>query len=410
MKFELNYHIKREAKNDIHFNLDTSYPIDAGILGVFGQSGTGKSSFLKALAGLAPRASYSIELDNTTYSNAVAADNPCVYVGADSVLFDHLDVLGNLKLVENHGKAAKERCLDIKELISLCAIEHLLSQPTAALSSGEKQRVIFARALLSGKKLMLLDEAFSALDWPARRYFIELLKTLKRQHKLRFILVSHSMRVLALVCQHIWVLQEGKFVWQADLNAALDKMMLCNNAVENTSAQTDSTVHTNRYGQFPNELLYARTNDTSVSVFSETLFSVIELSYLEDDSVDKQLQVWELPAHKNTPAQTILIRHNAEHASVKHSNVHNNVRASFLLDADRISLTFEKHTQTSMLNCIQGIVVGIDEANEHSAISSGVMIRLNANGQILRALISKRSLIDMQIRTGDTIFALFKAL
>jgi molybdate transport system ATP-binding protein len=378
MKLELDYRIKRYAKDDIHFKVNTSYALDAGILGVFGKSGTGKTSFLKAIAGLTSDTAYRIELDAITYSNIAAANNPCVYVGADSVLFDHIDVLANLTLVVKHSLSASQRCLDIDEVIHLCAIEHLLAQPIAALSSGERQRVIFARALLSGKKLLLLDEAFSALDWSARLYFIELIKKLKHQYDLRFILVSHSLKELALLCKHIWVLQEGCFVLQADVNTALDMMLL---------------------------------SDSKIQAYSESLFSVLDLKYLQDDALDAHLQVWQLLAVDAADAQTIFIRRSAQTQIEKMNASDKSILTSFVIDANRISLSYDKPTQTSMLNCIRGEVASIhDVGSGGEYLPSGVMIKLSVNGQALRALISKRSFIDMQIKIGDQIFALFKAI
>jgi ABC-type molybdate transport system ATPase subunit len=64
-----------------------------------------------------------------------------------------------------------------------------------------------------------------------------------------------------------------------------------------------------------------------------------------------------------------------------------------------------------MLNCIRGEVASIhDVGSGGEYLPSGVMIKLSVNGQALRALISKRSFIDMQIKIGDQIFALFKAI
>jgi ABC-type molybdate transport system ATPase subunit len=293
-------------------------------------------------------------------------------------LFDHIDVLANLKLVTRHSLSAPQRCLEIDEVINLCAIEHLLAQPIAALSSGEKQRVIFARALLSGKKLLLLDEAFSALDWSARLYFIELLKRLKNQYELRFILVSHSLKELSLVCKHIWVLQEGKFVLQADVNTALDMMLL---------------------------------SDNRVQAYSESLFSILALHYLHDDALDEQLQVWQLSASGAAEAQTVFIRGSSGVQRDREDALSKSMLTSFIVEANRISLCYEKPTQTSMLNCIQGEVTSIHDIGSGGAyLPSGVIVKLSVNGQALRALISKRSFIEMQIKRGDRIFALFKAI
>lgn len=375
MKFELSYFIQRSNKSDIRFNIKDSYSLDVGILGIFGQSGTGKTSLLKALAGLLPNASYAINLDDHNYQNVAAAHNPCVYVGADAVLFEHIKVLDNLKLVIKHSKFAVNSVMELEQVVSICAIEHLLQQPIIELSSGEKQRVVFARALLSGKRVILLDEALSALDWSARLYFIDLVKKLKNQYDIYFIMVSHSLKELALCCNDIWVLQEGTFILQAAANIAVDKI--------------------------------SSSNVSEV----ENLFSVLDLSFIKKDELDEELEIWELSAHNDAPAQQIIKRCTSYQSVPLGKQAKVQGICSILIEAEKISLSYEKQTHSSMLNCIDVTVIGIDEAaKQNPNFASGTVISLNANGQILRSLISKRSFTNMQISVGDKLFAIFKAL
>ncbi|MFT4787675.1 MAG: ABC-type molybdate transport system ATPase subunit [Paraglaciecola sp.] len=410
MKFELSYLIQRNSKPDIRFQMKQSYALNDGILGVFGQSGTGKTSFLKALAGLIPNASYSISLDNHHYQNIAAAKNPCVYVGADTVLFDHINVLANLTLVIKHSESASKRRLNLNEVVSLCAIDHLLEQPVVALSSGEKQRVVFARALLSGKQLILLDEAFSALDWSARLYFIELIKTLKTNHNISFILVSHSLKELALACKHIWVLQEGKFVLQADVNIALDTVIL---GIANVELDPQLKIEKNK--KYNAQNTHFQTVDyqqnLTMAEYSETLFSVLSMSYIKRDELDEQLEIWQLASFEEAPAQQIIKRCAMSDKLTSGNEAMLRNVSSIVIEADKISLTYEKNTQSSMLNCLDVTVIGIDEISTKSpGFPSGIVIKLSANGQIIRSFISKRSFVHMQINMDDNLFAIFKAL
>jgi ABC-type molybdate transport system ATPase subunit len=407
MKFALSYLIPRSSKADIHFQMKEAYAVDDGVLGIFGQSGTGKSSLLKALAGLIPNASYSISVDNHDYQNTNAANNPCVYVGADSVLFDHIDVQGNLTLVIKHSESASKRRMDLHEVSRICAIEDLLKQPIVALSSGEKQRVVFARALLSGKRLVLLDEAFSALDWPARLYFIALVKKLKALHGMRFIMVSHSLKELALACEHIWVLQDGKFMVQATVNTALDKIN-----VSNVDIEINAHIPPAKHKQENTSLTAAEyPQNLTMPEYCESLFCVLNIAYIKKDELDDQLEIWQLPPFKDAPAQQIIKRcaHNAKVAYGNEVSLQN--ISNIVIEADKVSLTYDKHTQSSMLNCVDVTVIGIDEVStKNASLPSGVIIKLSANGQVIRSLISKRSFAHMKINMGDHLFAIFKAL
>jgi ABC-type molybdate transport system ATPase subunit len=386
MKFKLSHTIKRSSKQEIRFALEEQYAIDSKILGIFGQSGTGKSTLLKVLAGLIPSADYSLQVHGQDYENIPGASNPCVYVGSDAVLFDHVRVRENLTLVIKHSASSQKSQIDMLQVVALCGIEHLLNQPILALSSGEKQRVAFARALLCGKPIILLDEAFSALDWSARLYFIGLLSKLKADYSFGFVLVSHSLKELALTCDDIWVLQEGKFVLQSVLDDALDKVLI-------SSTQRGDK---------------AEGRQENLPINGQTLFSVLNLKYRGVDPLDEQLEIWELPGDGKHAAQQVIKRNQNRDAS-SISLTHDVI--AHVIDADKISLTHEQHLASSMLNRVLVIVTSIDEADSYRAdYPKGVVVTMSANGQVMRSLISKRSYTTMQIKVGDSLFAIFKAL
>lgn len=390
MKFEVNYSIQQSVNRKLSFSLRETYPLRGKRLGIFGQSGTGKSTLLKAIAGLIGEAHYSLHYNEQDYNDVDATNNPCVYVGSDSILFDHLSVKGNLELVRKHSASAIHCELSSAEVISLCGIEHLLEQGVSGLSSGEKQRVAFARALLSGKRLLLLDEAFSALDWSARASFLARLGRLQKNYRLDFIIVSHSLKELALGCDDIWVLQQGKFVLQCDLDTALD-----------------GAIKTNK------EHLATVPNLTQGS---QGVFSVIKLEYIKKDKIDDGLEVWQLPAYDNIAAQTIFKRaRKSDHAPIAQSKDDSDCsderEKRFLIEADTISLSAQQSNYSSMLNCVAAVVVDIQRRDRQKGDdASGMMIKLQVNGQTLRSFISKRSFVHMGLNKGDKVFAVFKAL
>ena len=161
------------------------------IISFIGESGSGKTTFLKCLAGLEKINSGSIELNGNILNN----DNSFVepnkrkigFVFQDYPLFPHLNVLENISINLEKNFFSK-----IDYILDLTNLKHLKKRFPDQLSGGEQQRVCLARALVREPELLLLDEPFSNLDSNIKATIQEEIHKIIKETKTTTILVTHD--------------------------------------------------------------------------------------------------------------------------------------------------------------------------------------------------------------------------
>lgn len=199
------------------FDLRADFASSSRSLGLFGPSGAGKSTLLSILAGLDREARGRITFEGDVWLDGDRAARPeqrdIGYVPQDDLLFPHLDVRGNLLA---GARRARRRGLDTDQLldnaIEVLELAPLLGREIDALSGGERRRVALGRALVSGPRLLLLDEPLAGLDLKLRQRVLPLLARLRDVLAVPMILVSHEPTEIRALCAETVVLDQGRVI------------------------------------------------------------------------------------------------------------------------------------------------------------------------------------------------------
>ncbi|MGE4496756.1 MAG: molybdenum ABC transporter ATP-binding protein [Deferribacterales bacterium] len=206
----------RALKRYPAFTLDVSFKTTEGMVtGLFGRSGSGKTSIINIAAGLVkPDEGYvsvggKVLYDSRNKINLPAPSRNSGYIFQDGRLFPHMTVEANLRYgmkrsAENGHKAKFD------DVVELLGIGGLLKRRPHRLSGGEKQRAAIGRALLSSPDFLLMDEPLSALDSNRKEELIPFIGKMVQTFKLPVLYVTHSIDELFSLCDNVVLMNNGK--------------------------------------------------------------------------------------------------------------------------------------------------------------------------------------------------------
>lgn len=207
--------------------LDIALDVAPGAcLALIGRSGSGKTSALRAIAGLSSPDFGYVKVRGQTWFDTQsgvrlrAEQRRTGFVFQDFALFPHLTAEQNVTLAMT-GKGSASRAEAARALLERTGIAHLAGQRPAVLSGGEKQRVSIARALAREPDVLLLDEPFSAVDRPAREKLKREIQRLIADVKVPVILVTHDIADAISLASHLAVIEHGCLIANGPLADAL---------------------------------------------------------------------------------------------------------------------------------------------------------------------------------------------
>ena len=188
------------------------------IYGIIGMSGAGKSTLVRCINYLEEPTEGKIFIKGKELGSFSKKElrKQREDIG---MIFQHFNLLMQKSVLENicfplyiHGKKKTEARKRAKELLEIVGLSDKAKAYPAQLSGGQKQRVAIARALASNPKILLCDEATSALYPQTTASILDLLKEINQKFGITIVIITHQMSVVREICSHVAIMKSGEVV------------------------------------------------------------------------------------------------------------------------------------------------------------------------------------------------------
>jgi molybdate transport system ATP-binding protein len=348
---------------DAHFQLhypsfelsvDLALPGE-GVSALFGRSGSGKTTLLRCIAGL-ERAAGHLRVNGEVWQQGrrllPTHERPIGYVFQEASLFGHLSVRENLNYGYRRIPAAA-RHVRFDETVALLGIGEFLDRPALQLSGGQRQRVAIGRALLTSPRLLLMDEPLASLDLQAKSEILPYLERLRTQLDIPVLYVSHSPDEVSRLADHLVLLEAGRVRASGPLDELLTRP----------------------------DLPLAHALDAGAVLTAEV------------KAHDPGYQLTQLAV----PGGDLFLSGAALEPGRK-------TRVRVL--ARDVSLALSPPSDSSILNILSAHVVDVGEDTDPAQ----ALVRLDLEGSMLLARITRRSAEHLQLRPGLAVYAQVKSV
>lgn len=347
----IKLHILRD---DFELPVDLELPLQ-GTTAFYGASGSGKTSLLRAIAGLDIYPHGFLQVGEEVWQQGKKClpthKRALAYVFQEANLFAHLSVSANLEYGMRRLPES-ERSVSLGQAIELLGIGHLLQRRPYQLSGGERQRVAIARALAVSPRLLLMDEPLSGLDAKRKHEVIPYISALQQELAIPVIYVSHNLDEIVRLADHMVVLGEKGIEASGPVASTLTRLDL-------------SLAH---------EYEALALIEAEVKAHDDH-FHLTALSFSGGEIV--------VPRQALQPGDKVRVQ----------------------LAARDVSLTATRQHDTSILNIFPVTVDGVDDED-----AAQVTVRLMAVGTALLSRITRKSAAELGVRVGKQFYAQVKTV
>ncbi len=335
--------------------LDVELP-SSGVTGILGPSGSGKTTLLRVIAGLEAQADATVRFGSTTWQDvAVPAVPPhrrgVGLVFQEASLFAHLTVRENLDYGRTRTPPAA-RSIPFARAVTLLGLDQLLDRSPDALSGGERQRVAIARALLAGPVLLLMDEPLANVDPQHRDEVLAYLERLPHELDIPILYVSHQRDDVTRLAGHLVLLRDGRVEGGGPIEEILTRL----------------------------DLPIAQEPDAGVAIAC---------------TVESRDDRYALTTLAFGP-QRLFVTGDA---------LPNGTMVRARIAARDVSVALERPARTSVVNVLPAVVTGIG-----TPARGQVTITLDVSGTTLLARITEKSLRELAIEPGTSVYAQIKGV
>lgn len=181
------------------------------IVALLGASGSGKSSLLRAVAGLVRPAAGTVRWDGADVTGEPVHRRGFGLMFQDGQLFPHRSVAGNVGYALNHLPRARRRAR-VAELLELVGLDGYGGRAVSEISGGQAQRVALARSLAAEPRLLLLDEPLSSLDKALRSRLASDIRSMVSATGTTTVHVTHDQDEAFAVADLVGVMEKGRLV------------------------------------------------------------------------------------------------------------------------------------------------------------------------------------------------------
>lgn len=193
------------------------------IFAILGETGSGKTVLMEAIAGAFPFDEGHIFLNGMDVDEVAVQHRSLGVVYQDYALFPHMTVRENISYgLRMHGVSSDEIKHRVDCQLELFSIAHIAARYPGIISGGESQRTALARALVLEPEILLLDEPFSALDPTTKQRMYAVLRDIHQRFDCTIVLVTHDFNEAVQLADRVGVVLNGRLRMVAEANRLFD--------------------------------------------------------------------------------------------------------------------------------------------------------------------------------------------